>query len=131
MEINESYEDYLKTIYIISKKNKGGWVSNSEISEFLGIKPASVSSMLHKLSKNGLIMWRPRRAIRLTQKGKQVAKQMVINYKKLKIFFKRVLKIDDNSVIEKLCCGIEHHITPEVVQALDDLYYRVDFQSTS
>ena len=34
-EIKESYEDYLKAILKISKRKKGGWVSNSEIAEFL------------------------------------------------------------------------------------------------
>jgi len=52
-KIHESYEDYLKAIFLISKRNKGGWVSNSEISHFLDIKPPSVTSMLYKLKKNG------------------------------------------------------------------------------
>ena len=36
-EISESNEDYLKAIYLISKKNKGGWVSNREISFLLNV----------------------------------------------------------------------------------------------
>ena len=131
MEINESCEDYLKTIYLISKQNKGGWVSNSEVSEVLGIRPASVSGMLHKLKNKGFITWKPRSAIRLTQKGKNIARQTIKNYKKLKEFFIRILELNDDKLIEKLCCGIEHHITPEVVKALDDLHYRIDPHITS
>ena len=119
--LNESYEDYIKAIYLISKNNKGGWVSNSEISNFLNIKPASVSGMLHKLKNNGFIIWKPRNSIRLKQKGKEVAKQLIKNSNKLREFFIGILKLNDKDLIDKLCCGIEHHITPEVTKALDNL----------
>lgn len=121
MKVNESYEDYLKVIYLISRQNKGGWVSNSEISEFLCIKPASISGMLHKLKSSGFILWKPRSSIRLTQKGKEIAKQMIENYEKLREFFINILELNDKKLIDKLCCGIEHHITNKVVEALDNL----------
>ena len=120
--LNESYEDYLKAIYLISKGNKGGWVSNSEISNFLKIKPASVTNMLYKLKSNDLIDWKPRSSIRLTPQGKQVAIQMIKNYKNLKNFFIKILKINDKGLIDELCCGIEHHITPEITKALENLF---------
>ena len=119
-EINESYEDYLKSIYIISKKNRGGWVSNSEISNLLQVKPSSVTDMLHKLSENGLINWKPRNSIRLTEIGKEVAKNIFKRYNLLKDFFTNVLKLNDNCKLEDLCCKIEHHITTEVTNALEN-----------
>ncbi len=120
-EVNESYENYLKAIYLISKNNKGGWVSNSEISDFLNIKPPSVTNMLYKLKARGFINWKPRKSLRLNQKGKNIAKQTIKNYKKLREFFIGILKLNDKELVDKLCCGIEHHITPEVVKALDNL----------
>ena len=45
-EIPESYQRYLDIIYTISKKKKGGWVTNKEIAENLQVEPASVSGML-------------------------------------------------------------------------------------
>jgi len=121
MQINESYEDYLKAIYLISKQSKGGWVSNSEISNFLSVKPASVSGMLHKLKENGFISWKPRRSIRLTSQGRIVAKKILNDYNQLQDFFIQVLNINDLELVNKLCCGIEHHITPEVVEGLKEL----------
>ncbi|MBD3255945.1 MAG: metal-dependent transcriptional regulator [Candidatus Lokiarchaeota archaeon] len=121
MVIHESQENYLKAIYLISKCNKDGWVSNSGISEVLSVNPASVTGMLHKLKDKGLINWRPRRLIRLTEEGERIGKQMMKNYEILKGFFIKSLKIDDEKLIEKVCCGIEHHITPEVIKALDNL----------
>ncbi|MFX0072258.1 MAG: metal-dependent transcriptional regulator [Candidatus Hermodarchaeota archaeon] len=120
-DIQESYENYLKAIYLISKKNRGGWCSNSEISEYLAIKPASVTNMLYKLKENGLIKWSPRKSIRLTLKGKEIAEDTLTNYEILKKFFKNVLKIQDSSLVEELSCGIEHHITPKISEAIENL----------
>lgn len=120
-EIHESHEDYLKAIYLISKKNRGGWCSNSEISDYLEIKPASVTNMLYKLKEQGLIHWSPRKSIRLSPKGKEIALDMLSNYRILKRFFTHVLKIKDDSLIEELCCGIEHHLTPKISEAIENL----------
>ena len=119
--IPERYEDYLKAIYQISKTKKGGWVSNSEISEFLGIKAPSVSNMLYKLSDGGLIYWKPRKSLRLTAKGKEIARNIIERYNYLKNFFKKVLKLEDKILVEELCCGIEHHISLELIKKLKKL----------
>ncbi|MFW9940414.1 MAG: metal-dependent transcriptional regulator [Candidatus Thorarchaeota archaeon] len=120
-KIHESYEDYLKAIFLISKRNKGGWVSNSEISNFLNIKPSSVTNMLYNLKKNGYIDWKPRKSIRLTKKGKTIACNTIKNYNSLVKFFSNVLNVKNDSLIEKLSCEIEHHINPEISNALEDL----------
>jgi len=113
-EIPESYQRYLDTIFNISKKKKGGWVTNKEIAENLQVEPASVSGMLEKLKKNQLINWEPRKSIRLTDKGKKYALQLEETHALLRIFFKDILKIDDDEIVEKVSCEIEHHITRDV-----------------
>ena len=120
-EINESYEDYLKAIFQISKKKKGGWCSNSEISEYLNVKPSSVTGMLYKLRDHGLIKWEPRKTLRLTKKGKEIAKDTLNKYNTLRDFFTHVLNLRDRTLTEKLCCGMEHHITTKVSESLRDL----------
>ena len=119
--INESYENYLKTIYLISKKKKGGWVSNSEISNFLKIKPSSVTNMLYKLRELKLITWEPRKSLRLTSKGKYIAQEIFANYNCLRNFFINILNLKDDLRLKQMCCEIEHHITPEVTEALNNL----------
>ena len=117
-KMNASYENYLKTIYLISKQRKGGWVFNSEISEFLKIKPSSVTNMLYKLRELKLINWEPRKSLRLTSKGKLIAQQTIENYNCLRKFFIKILKLKDDSRLKQMCCEIEHHLTPEVTEAL-------------
>ncbi|MFX0034762.1 MAG: metal-dependent transcriptional regulator [Candidatus Hermodarchaeota archaeon] len=119
-DIPESYQRYLDEIHNISKKKKGGWVTNKEIAESLKVEPASVSGMLEKLKKKNLINWEPRKAIRLTEEGKRIAKQLGETHRLLQKFFAKVLKIDDPDVIENLSCEIEHHITRDVKDSLEE-----------
>ncbi|MFX0036575.1 MAG: metal-dependent transcriptional regulator [Candidatus Hermodarchaeota archaeon] len=120
-KVHESYENYLKAIYLISKTNKGGWVSNSGISDFLQVKPPSVTNMLYKLKAEELIDWKPRKSLRLTKKGKKIAQDIFRSYKNLCDFFRNVLKLENNNLVKKLSCEIEHHLTPEVSHALKEL----------
>lgn len=116
-EIPESYQRYLDIIYAISKKKKGGWVTNKEIAENLQVEPASVSGMLDKLKNKKLINWEPRKSIRLTDKGKKYAIQLEETHALLRTFFKEILKINDDKLVEKISCDIEHHITQEVKES--------------
>ena len=120
-EINESYENYLKAIFQITKTKKGGWCSNSEISKYLNVKPASVTGMLHKLKDKALIKWEPRKSLRLTKKGREIAHKTLDKYNTLRDFFIHVLNLRDRSLTDKLCCGMEHHITSKVSESLRDL----------
>ncbi|MFX0081178.1 MAG: metal-dependent transcriptional regulator [Candidatus Hodarchaeota archaeon] len=119
--IHKSYEDYLKAIYLISKNNKGGWTSNSEISNFLDVKPSSVTNMLYNLREHEYIDWKPRKSIRLTKKGKEIALNIIKNYNSLINFFSRVLKLKNKNLVQQLSCEIEHHMNPEVSNALENL----------
>ncbi|MBY9006661.1 MAG: metal-dependent transcriptional regulator [Candidatus Lokiarchaeota archaeon] len=116
--IPESYQRYLDEIYSIASKKRGGWVTNKEIASSLGVEPASVSGMLEKLKEHDLINWEPRKAIRLTKKGKEIALQLNEIHQLLLLFFKHVLKLKDSNTIEELACQIEHHITQDVKQSL-------------
>jgi len=118
-EIRESYQRYIDIIYEISKKKRGGWVTNKEIAENLDVEPASVSGMLEKLKRNELIKWEPRKAIRLTDKGRKYAKQLDEIHSVLRKFFKEILKIEDEEIVEKISHEIEHHITQDVKVSLN------------
>ena len=120
-DIKESQEDYLKAIYLISKSKKGGWVNNSEIARVMNVQPSSVTEMLYKLKKKGLIYWNPRKAIRLTHEGKHLAMETLEKYKILKKFFLNVLKIKDQGLINQSCCKIEHHLTLDILEALKNI----------
>lgn len=118
--VPESYQRYLDEIYNISRKKKGGWVSNKELAESLSVKPASVSGMLKKLAHKKYIIWDPRKAIRLTSEGKKIAEQLNEIHSLLQEFFFKVLRINDEVIVENISCEIEHHITEEVKESFKD-----------
>ncbi len=119
-DIPESYQRYIDEIYSIAATKRGGWVSNKEIAEKLDVEPASVSGMLEKLKSEGLIKWEPRKAIRLTKRGKEIGKKLEEIHHLLNIFFEKVLKLEDQETINRLSCEIEHHISPKVKTQLKD-----------
>ena len=119
--LHESYEDYLKAIYKISKNHRGGWVSNSQISKHLEVKPSSVTNMLYNLKEYELIDWKPRGSVRLTSKGKKIAQNTLKSYQILYDFFNHFLKLKNDTLIKHVACKIEHHIPEEILNALEDL----------
>ncbi len=118
---SESYDEYLEAIYRLSLKNPMGWVKNKEISERLKVKAPSVSNMLEKLAAAKLIEWKPRAGIRLSKKGKDRGKELVMNHIIMELFFERTLKMNNPEQIDKLACEFEHHITPDMKTRLMDL----------
>jgi len=88
-------------------------------------KPASVSSMLFKLKENNYIQWYPRKSVRLTAKGKKIALTTLNNYNQLKHFFEDILGVDNTFELDELCCKIEHSITPEISDALENRSLKV------
>ena len=118
---SESYDEYLEVIYRLSLRNPMGWVKNKEISERLKVKAPSVTNMLEKLAKAKLIEWKPRAGIRLSKKGKDRGKDLVMNHIIMELFLERILKLNNPEQIDKLACEFEHHITPEIKARLMDL----------
>jgi DtxR family Mn-dependent transcriptional regulator len=118
--IPESYQKYIDEIYKLSHNKHGGWVTNKELAENLEVERASITGMLHKLNTAKLINWTPRKAIRLTKKGKALAVKLTETHALLKRFFYELLEIHDKDLIEKISCEIEHHIPSKVQKSLKE-----------
>jgi DtxR family Mn-dependent transcriptional regulator len=125
LSIPESYQRYICEIYSISHNKHGGWVTNKELAENLNVERPSITGMLYKLREEELINWTPRKAIRLTKKGREFAIKFSVTNSLLRRFFKEILEIKDNALVEQLSCDIEHHITEKVQKSLKEFidYY--------
>jgi DtxR family Mn-dependent transcriptional regulator len=120
LSIPESYQKYIDEIYQLSHNKQGGWVTNKEIAESMNVEPPSITGMLRKLNDAGLINWTPRKAIRLTKKGRNIAAKLTKTHSLLKRFFLDVLEIKDKELVETISCEIEHHITIKVQKSLEN-----------
>ena len=70
MKQRKTVEDYLKTIYLLSKTKE---VHGAYIAEKLGVSKPTVSIALKSLEKEGYLTRDERRAVRLTETGLEIA----------------------------------------------------------
>jgi DtxR family Mn-dependent transcriptional regulator len=64
-------EEYLQAIYTL--QDEGAQVIAARLADFLGLTPAAVSEMLHRLEREGLVKLDDRKSVRLSSSGKTAA----------------------------------------------------------
>jgi DtxR family Mn-dependent transcriptional regulator len=68
-------EEYLQAIWTLL--DEGGPAIAARVAEFLRVSPASVSEMVHKLERDGLLTLNERKEIGLTKRGDDLARRVV------------------------------------------------------
>lgn len=109
-------EDYLKEIYKLGGTEE--LVGNKQISDVLKITPASVTEMLGKLSREGLIQYEPYKGSRLTQDGLQVAISLLRGHRLWEVFLIRYLDYSWSEAHEDAEL-LEHITPPRLTERLD------------
>jgi len=119
-------ENYLKAIYHLSQSGRHD-VSTNAISEMQKTKPASVSDMLKKLSKKGVISYQKYKGVNLSVKGKKVALQIIRKHRLWEVFLVDKLSFKWDEVHE-IAEQLEHIKSPLMVEKLDAFlgYPRID-----
>lgn len=101
-------EDYLKAIYKLGGLEQ--LISNKEIAKALQIAPASVTEMLGKLSREGLIHNEAYKGSRLTAAGMRIAILLVRGHRLWEVFLMRHLGYSWSEAHED--AELLEHITP-------------------
>lgn len=114
MKINESAENYLETILMLSKSRPV--VRSVDIATELGYKKSSVSVAMKHLRENNHITVSPEGFIYLTDSGKEIA-EMIFERHELLTSWLESLGVDKEIASED-ACRIEHVISPESFEAL-------------
>lgn len=116
MKTNESAENYLETILILSQKLPA--VRAVDISEELGFKKSSVSvAMKHLREKNHIIVSKEGH-ITLTESGREIAEMIYERHRT--ISHALILLGVDETVASEDACKIEHVISKESFNALKE-----------
>ncbi len=110
--LSASLEDYIKAIATISADKQAA--RPKDISLRLGVNMSSVTGALHALSDKGLINYAPYEIVTLTDKGQDVAREVVRKHEGIRDFLTKVLAVD-TEVAEKAACDMEHAVSPEVL----------------
>jgi len=112
--LSESMEMYLKAMLEMSDREPA---TVGRLAERLGVTPVSANEMVRKLGEHGLAKHTPYKGVALTEKGLEVACNVMRRQRLWEVFLYEHLKIEWAKIYE-LACSLEHATAPEVTDAL-------------
>jgi Mn-dependent DtxR family transcriptional regulator len=114
---SSAVEDYLERI--LDLINTKGYARVADIAQGLKISQASVTNMVQRLDAEGLLKYEKYRGLVLTTAGETLARNIMRRHHLLTDFL-RMLGVDE-SVIYRDVEGMEHHISPQTLHAIEAL----------
>lgn len=114
-------ENYLKRVYQEQQKlaPRAGFVPVGRVAAAMGVAPGTGTSMVKALAKSGLVRYEPRKGVRLTAAGSQLALQVVRRHRLIELFLVEVLSLDWSEVHAE-AEELEHAISDKVLAHIDD-----------
>ena len=116
MKMQESAQDYLESILIISKQK--GNVRATDICNYFGYARATVSVFMKQLKQNGYVHIDEHNHITLTDAGREIAEEMYERHMFLTEFFKGIGVPED--IAAKDACRVEHYVSAVTFQAMKE-----------
>lgn len=110
-------EEYLESIWVLQVDRGQKEVKTGDLSFRLKIKPASVTEVLGKLKKLGLVSYKKYFGVTLTLKGKEFAAQAVRRHRLAERLLVDVVGLTGKTA-EDAACGFEHYITPQIARKI-------------
>ena len=118
MKIQESAEDYLEAIYVLSKQQQD--VRAKDICSYFGYARASVSVALKHFREDGYVDVDEHNHITLTKKGFDIATSMYERHQVIASIFERIGVSKDTAL--KDACRVEHYISDETFEAMKNYF---------
>lgn len=109
-------EDYLKVIYTLEREE--GRVTTQAIASRLGVQSPSVTNMVKRLAALQLVEHEPYRGVRLTERGRGVALEVIRHHRLLELFLTEVLGYPWDAVHEE-ADRLEHGLSEELESWID------------
>ena len=116
MKQRKTVEDYLKTIYLLSKKRE---VHGAYIAEELGVSKPTVSVSLKALEREGYLTRDENHAVCLTEAGLKIAKATYERHQTFRTLLEN-LGVDGKTAATDACL-MEHAVSPQSYEALKEL----------
>ncbi len=118
MKMQESPEDYLETIYMLSLEKDE--VRSIDVARHLGFSKPSVSVAMKRLRENGYVNMDDNNYLTLTDAGKEIAVKVFERHNVLAGYLRSVGVSADTAARD--ACRIEHVLSEESFQVLKGLY---------
>ena len=113
---SEAVEDYIRAIFRTARGPRQ-IASTTEVADFLGVTPASVSNMFKKLARRELVVYLPYRGVSLTAGGERLALRVTRRHQLLEIFLVEALGMSPDRVHAE-ADRLEHHISTELEELI-------------
>lgn len=110
-DVTEQMEEYLETVYRLEEEE--AVARTGRIAKELGVAPPSVTDMLQKLEKGGLVVYEPYRGVNLTEKGREVGRRILGRHRVMQAFLQEVCGMDHWEAHEA-SCDMEHFIPKQL-----------------
>lgn len=118
-ELSRSVQDYLKTIWLAQEWSPEA-VTTTGLAQRLGLSPSTVSEAVKKLAAQGLVHRPDSGAIDLTDRGREVAVQMVRRHRVLEAFLTARLGYAWDEVHDEAEV-LEHAVSEKFIARVDAL----------
>ena len=108
-------EEYLESVGALERLESP--VRTSSLAQILEVSPASVSEMLQRLSKKGLVDYTPYGGTTLTKDGRKCVSELTRRHRLWEVFLNRYLGIGWEDVYQD-ACNLEHATSDLVTEKL-------------
>ncbi len=117
MDLSDSIQDYLKTIYKLQSEG-GGRVPVTALARSQGVAAGSASEMVKKLAVLGLADNAPYHGVTLTPAGERVALEVIRHHRLLELYLAQTLGLSIEAVHEE-ADRLEHVLSDELEARID------------
>ena len=122
MNLTNSQEKYIKTIYILSKTEKE--IRVTDIAKKLDITKPSVNRAIKNLKDIRLLNYETYGEIQLTEEGEKIAQEILKREDVMKLFLSKILDIEEKQA-ETEAISMKHAISRETEEKLEQFINKV------
>jgi len=112
-------ENYLKTIYMQQQRTGGKNVAMGKLAKAMDVVPGTATAMIKTLADSGLVDYKPRSGVSLSDKGEALALHILRRHRLLELFLVEVLGLDWTEVHDE-AEELEHATSDKVLTRIDD-----------
>ena len=112
---SQSVEDFLKAVYTLQGDNDR--VSTNALAEALNISAPAVTDMAQRLVDDGTVDYRKYRGVRLTERGENVALQMLRRHRLIETYLVRDLGYQLHEIHDE-AEALEHSVSDRFIAAI-------------
>src|SRR5438477_6306624 len=115
-QLTESIEEYVEGIWRLEREVPT--VGTGEIAQYMNVAPASVTTMLKKMSELGLVEHTPYQGVKCTEKGETLAVDLLRKHRLLERLLVDFIGLPWDDVHD-LACKLEHYISMDVADKVE------------